>query len=445
MATGLTCVTCLILTLSSCSDDAPRSSGSSSASSASSASASSGVTTQQGSGTPTVDREEALAALLDRRARAVREHDRAAFRATLDDPASGFGLRQLQQFDALTKLPLGTFRYGTPEPAPPLSTDRVAQLGPDAWVSRVGGRYSLAGFDTGTREFESYFTVVRRAGGWKLVDDTDGGTQVQVWDLPDLAVARSATTLVIGSGPASRLRPYLQLGDRAVAGVRAVWTPRWNARLVLVVPATSGQMAEQVGQDPTAVAQVAAVTDGPFDPTGRTGTDRVVINPEAFATLERTGQQVVTTHEATHVAIRATTTRQVPLWLSEGMADYVGYRDVDATRQRIAAALLQKVRAGTGPTALPTAGDFDPGRSTIAPSYNAAWLAVCRIVDRHGEAGLVRFYLDVATAPGAASGSTNTSVDPDADARVAFTTVLRTTEPAFTRDWLAYLRRLAAS
>lgn len=430
----------LALGVGACADPAPA--PTSSAPSAPSTTATTGTTgtTQQGSVTPTVDREEALAALLARRAAAVLSRDRAGFSATLDDPASGFGLRQLAQFEALGKLPLGTFRYGTPEPAPALAAERVAQLGPDAWVSRVAGRYGFAGFDEGTREFETYFTVVRRADGWKLVDDGDGGTQVQVWDLPKLTVARSATTLVIGSGPASRLRPYLALGDQAVASVREVWTARWNARLVLVVPASAAQMAEQVGQDPTQVAQVAAVTDGPFDTTGRAGTDRVVVNPEAFATLEHTGQQVVTTHEATHVAVRATTTRQVPLWLSEGLADYVGYRHVDATRQRIAAALLQKVRAGTGPTALPAASDFDPGRSTIAPSYNAAWLAVSRIVDRQGEAGLVKFYLAVARDPGSGTNPDNA----DASARAAFRSVLKTTEATFTREWLVYLRRLAA-
>ncbi len=428
--------TCLVLgvalSLAGCSRLAP-STGHASTPSAT-------VTTARAAARPTVDREEALAALLARRAAAVRSHDRAAFSATLDNPASGFGLRQLAQYDALAKLPLGTFRYGTPEPAPPLSADRVSQLGPQAWVSRVAGHYSLAGFDTGTREFESYFTVVHRAGGWKLADDTDGGTQVQLWDLPDLAVLRSRSTLVIGSGPPSRLRPYLALGDRAVTSVGAVWTAHWNGRLVLVVPATATQMAEQVNQDPAQVAQVAAVTDGPFDTSGRAGADRVVINPDAFATLEQTGQQVVATHEATHVAVRATTDRQVPLWLSEGMADYVGYRGVDATRQRVAAALLQKVRAGTGPTALPGAGDFDPGRSTIAPSYNAAWLAVCRIVDTPGETGLVKFYLAVATTP----RSTGVAGSADDNARAAFRSVLGTTEAAFTRQWLAYLRQLAA-
>ena len=403
-------------------------------------SATSPSATQQPVPDPSDAREDALVALLAARSAAVRGHDRAAFAATLADPSSGFGLRQLAQYDALATLPLGTFPYGTPEPAPALGADRLAQLGPEAWVSRVPGRYSLAGYDTATREFESYFTVVRRGSDWRLADDTDGGTQVQAWDLPAFTVLRSPTTLVMGSGPASRLRPYLALGNLAVSRVDAVWTAPWNSRLVLVVPRTAAQMAEQVGQDKDSVAQVAAVTDGPFDARGRAGADRVVVNPAAFATLESRGQQVVVTHEATHVAIRATTDRPVPLWLSEGMADYVGYRDVGATRRQVAAALLTRVRAGTGPKTLPTAGDFDPARTTIAPSYNAAWLAVNRIVDRFGRRALVRYYLAVATTP---DGSSSTAPDPDEAAGAAFRTVLGTSEAAFTKEWLAYLRTLA--
>jgi hypothetical protein len=53
----------------------------------------------------------------------------------------------------------------------------------------------------------------------------------------------------------------------------------------------------------------------------------------------------------------------------------------------------------------------------------------------------VRYYRAVATTP---RGS-QTAGDPDANARNAFPAVLGTTEAAFTRDWLAYLRRLAGS
>jgi hypothetical protein len=424
----------LALVLAACSGATPAKAPSSHASSST-------ASTQQNAPDPTVAREEALAALLRTRAAAVLDHNRVAFAATLDNPASGFGLRQLAAFDALSRLPLATFTYGTPEPAPALGRDRVAQLGPDAWVSRVAGRYSLAGFDTAQRDFESYFSVVRRGSAWKLADDTDGGTQPQLWDLPRLTVLRSRTTLVVGPGPESRLRPYLALGNAAVTAVREVWQAPWRGRLVVVVPGSAAQMAEQVGQQASQVEQVAAITDGPFDPQGRAGADRIVVNPAAFARLQERGQQVVLSHEATHVAIRATTDRPVPLWLSEGMADYVGYRGSGATREQVAAALLDRVRSGKGPTALPSAADFDPAHATIAPSYNAAWLAVSRIADRFGRPALVRFYQAAATSPDP-SGPPG---DAEANTRAAFTSVLHTTEAQFTRDWLAYLRRLAGS
>jgi hypothetical protein len=122
------------------------------------------------------------------------------------------------------------------------------------------------------------------------------------------------------------------------------------------------------------------------------------------------------------------------------MADYVGYLDIGATRRQVAAALLAKVRAGTGPKGLPAAADFDPSRTTIAPSYNAAWLAVSRIVDRHGRAALVRFYLAAATTP---ADSSSAPPDPDEATAAAFKSVLGTSEAGFTKEWLAYLKSLA--
>lgn len=398
--------------------------------------------TGQAAASPTVEREQALADLLQRRAMAVLHHDRAGFAATLDDPGSGFGLRQLAQYDALVQLPLAEFGYGTPEPAPALGADRVAELGPDAWVSRIGGHYRLAGYDTRAREFESYFSVVRRGQQWRLADDTDGGTQTEIWDLPKFTVVKGRATLVLGTGPASRLRPYAALGDLAVTRVTAVWGSGWTRRVVVVIPGTSAQMAELVDQQAGSVGQVAAVTDGPFGTDGKAGADRVVVNPTAFGSLEQRGRQVVITHESTHVAIRSTTTQGVPLWLSEGMADYVGYRDIGATPHQIASALFAQVRAGKGPTRLPTAADFDPSRTTIGPHYNAAWLAVRRIAQRWGEDTLVRFYRAAATARAGATDP-GSSADADAATAAAFTSVLHTSVAAFTKDWLSYVRARA--
>src|SRR5690242_17885700 len=62
-----------------------------------SASVAPSTSTQQNAPEPAGTREDELAELLAARAAAVRGHDRAAFAATLADPSSGFGLRQLAQ------------------------------------------------------------------------------------------------------------------------------------------------------------------------------------------------------------------------------------------------------------------------------------------------------------------------------------------------------------
>ena len=122
------------------------------------------------------------------------------------------------------------------------------------------------------------------------------------------------------------------------------------------------------------------------------------------------------------------------------MADYVGYRDVDATEQQVAAALFAQVRAGRGPTALPSAEEFDPAHTTIGPTYNAAWLAVRQVAERYGTSTLVRFYRAAASAPSADASA----AEVDAATARAFQGVLHTTVAAFTRQWLASIRAAAA-
>jgi len=156
--------------------------------------------------------------------------------------------------------------------------------------------------------------------------------------------------------------------------------------------------------------------------------------------LQTLGRRVVITHELTHVAARSSTTRQVPIWLAEGMADYVGYSGLDLTRQRIAAGLLAMVRSGKGPSALPTEQDFDPSRTRIAPSYSASWLAVSHLVDLYGQARVVAFYR--AVGAGSTSGPTS-RLDPQAMAALAFPRSFGVSEAQFVTGWRRYLQILA--
>ena len=191
---------------------------------------------------------------------------------------------------------------------------------------------------------------------------------------------------------------------------------------------------------------VGDISSGGSD-TGPAGADRVLVNPAGMSRLGAVGRRVVVTHEMTHAAIRASTLRPVPVWLSEGMADYVGYQGVELTRQEIAADVLALVRKGAGPTHLPTNEDFDPARTTIAPAYSSSWLACSLIADTYGVKKLVATYRQAAggeaLVPGAQAPAGAADVDPAVATDRAFRSVLGTSTQQFTVTWRAYLSRLA--
>lgn len=386
-------------------------------------------------------RTQALQSLLERRAQAVAQRRKAEWMATVADPRSAFGRRQSAVFDNLMRLPLSRFTFADPLNQPLLTPTDVG-AGAQAWVAKVEGQWSLQGYDRGPRTYEVYLTVTRADGGWRLSDDRDGGTQLQVWDLPGMQVLRGQSCLVIGNAPLTRMQAYRSQADAGVARVTAVWGRGWSRRVVLVTPDTTSEFAALLSRDKAGLDQVAAVTEGPITAGETAKADRVVVNPGAYARLAALGRRVVITHELTHVAIRSTTTHEVPIWLSEGMADHVGYSGLGLPRQRVAAELLTRVRQGKGPTRLPTATDFDPTRSTIAPAYSAAWLACERIADVYGEGRLVAFYRAAAGEGGPGSAPIG---DPDQATARAFTSVLGVTQQHFTSSWLAYLRQLASA
>jgi hypothetical protein len=200
---------------------------------------------------------------------------------------------------------------------------------------------------------------------------------------------------------------------------------------VLLLPRSQADMATLIGSDGDGLAQIAAVTTGSFE-SGLSRGDRVVINPAAFGTLGSLGRRVVLTHEMTHVATRATSVRPVPIWLSEGFADYVAYQATPVPTTIVASDVLDDVRAGKMPEALPDDSDFDASKGDIASSYEGAWLACRMIAERYGEKKLVQLYSALSDSAG--TGWPDETVD-----------VLGISAHRLQHDWKAYLRDKARS
>lgn len=377
--------------------------------------------------------QDAAADLTAKRVDALAAKDRSAWLATLADPRSQFGTDQGDLFDRMTRLPLAR-----------LSTRGISVEpgsgggGGTTWVANLRLGYTLTGYDRSERPYRLSYLVTRTADGWRFSGAGPGASDPQPFDLPDLEVVSSPSTLVIGNSSAATLRAYLTLGDKAREQIEAIWGS--SVPGVLVLPRSVDELATQLGIPADSLAQVAGITTGPVGDGAAAQSDRVYVNPDATAKLSQIGRQVIVTHELTHVATRATTVRRPPLWVSEGFADYIGLKSAGLPVASVASALLDEVRAGTVPTALPGADAFDPAKATIEPAYNEAWLAITLMRRTYGEEKVVEFYRAIAGSPADPAPPSGTSVDDLT--RAAFQNVLGTTPDAFVSDWRAYLTRL---
>lgn len=388
---------------------------------------------------PKAARTAALGGLLATRAEALLSRDREAWLATVDPASTEFAARQKSVFDNLEQVPFTSLRFEPAGDGPALETERSRQVGPDAWVTRVMTVYRLADGDDGDVRREQYLTLVQRNGTWLVADDADGERTPDIWDLGPVEVVRGERTLVLGTADRDMLQTVADQADEAASEVDAVWGVQWSRRVVVIVPRDQTEMAELlVRPDETGLDQIAAVTTGEIGSNQQTTADRVIVNPTSFGQLGEVGRAVVLAHEITHVAARASGGSGVPIWLSEGFADYVAYRDRDLSRRQVAGDVLELVARGEGPRALATQADFDPATGQIAPAYSSSWLAVEMIAREWSEQELVELYrtVDGTTASG------RPAADP-VPVEVAVPQVLGTTLPELEQQWLRYLEDLA--
>ncbi len=149
----------------------------------------------------------------------------------------------------------------------------------------------------------------------------------------------------------------------ATDAVTAFWGPRWPRQINIVVAGSPEQFATLAGGG----ADVAATTTA----------DRIMFAPGA-AVIDAADLRIVLRHELFHYAARADTATDAPMWLTEGVADFVG-RPPSPTR----------LTSGRLPTdvELATAG---PDRSA---AYDRAWSFASYVADAYGADKLRALYL----------------------------------------------------
>ena len=372
------------------------------------------------SGDTATTQDAAASDLLTGLARDVADADTDAA-VRLAAPRARATVRAVVQNAVTLRLRDVRFRYLSREddPSAAPAVGAPGSAGQDTWQATVTVSWRLPD-DDGPTSVPARFTFADDGSGVRLLGTSAAGDRGALWLSGPVQVARTTNTLVIASpGTASGTSASLSArAVRAVSDVRKV-LPTWSGPLVVEAPASEQELERLIGARTgsyTAIAGVTTTVDG----TKQAGTPvHVYLNPAVFGTLGPRGAQVVLSHEATHVATRASFAT-LPTWLLEGFADYVALDHAGIAFTTAAGQVLRRVRREGAPTALPGASDLAPSAGGLGATYEEAWTA-CRFLARsRGERTLVDFYRAVSDGEGVKS---------------AFREVVGTSQAAFVRAW----------
>lgn len=367
---------------------------------------------------------KAVRHLLQERSAALRGGDRAGFLAPIDDAAEALATRQGRFYDNVRGADLASWSYLVD----PKSARRDHAKGGDSWSYNVYATYSYDGLASQRAVSSERMEVVRRPEGWRITSVASSDKHLEPWDLGKTTSVHDDRIVVLGVGTSkAKLRAIQRQAADAVPEVDDVWDGNWARGAVIVVPGDTEGAAKL--SRTSNVASLAAVATGAsaVDASGELQHwDRVVVNPTAWQKMNDTGRSVVLAHELTHVATGSLGT--VPIWVSEGFADYVGWKGTGVGMRDVAREVGADVRDGDVPSDLPTEAEFrsdDPDQA-----YEEAWLAAKYVAFRYGEDKLVALYRQMAFQ----------SDDSKASQDKALQATLKVSRSEFRNGWRSYVK-----
>lgn len=326
------------------------------------------------------DVARALGRLLERRAAAVRAGDRATFQVGLDPRDPEFLAGQAVWFDNVVQLPLARLGYR-------LDAGSLVRDGTSYWGT-VAVTLRLAGYDERAVVTRDRYRFSRTRDGFRLASVTDptwerrNPTTQQPWDLEPVVVRESEGVLgVFDSGSAARAAEVVAAVERGVVAIAPRVPLPWDRRVVVYAlssPAFLAGLPEVPGGDPLAVDGLTfPVMAAPGRDT--VAATRFVLNPRMLDE-PGTARDRLIRHELVHVAFGSRDDR-IPVWLGEGLAEFLSVRTVPPAERVISGAALAAARRGL--TGLPAGEDFN-GADSLA-NYGVAWWACEVIAETWGE------------------------------------------------------------
>ena len=338
------------------------------------------------------DALQGIQSALGRRADAVRRGDERAFLAGLAKGDPGLRDQQATYFANLRQLPLAAFDYSV-DPA------TLVRDGEDYWVV-VDLALQLDGFDDEPVVTRDRFRFIPgdQPGRFRLASVSDpqweaeNQVRTQPWDDGEVVVTRGVGVLgIFDAGSVRASDKLLRSVERGIADVAGVVPSSWSQSVVVYALSDTAFLATLPGLpggDPTGVDGVAfpVFASQGGDGGGALVSTRFVLHPRMLDEAGRARDRLVR-HELTHVAIGADDDR-APLWLSEGLAEYVSVQSLPPEKRAISEAAIEAARVGV--TEMPPDDSFNdagtPGRASA--NYGIAWFACEYLAASYGEVTL---------------------------------------------------------
>jgi hypothetical protein len=338
--------------------------------------------------------------VLAERATAVLKGDLRGFLAAVDPKQPALVARQRLLFTNLRKFGFTKLTYFA---ADERQVPELTKYGPGAFTTRVMMRYELAGLDAKPVQTDLGYTFVRRGDAWILVEDSAIDAELsrdghrQAWDFEEVAVVRRGKVVVVVDQRELALgQKIAQVSQGAVDAVRRHWPRPWNGAVMVVAMAEPRVMAvlwsSGSGSGWTIAAKAVTLYDGePVGPRRTTPvSSRIVVNPAVRKQLDKD----LLAHEMTHVATTPIG-NYVPIWLVEGLAEYVRCASIEDDPQWTVDPYRKQVRTKYLPAmkVLPTQAEFDADGDR---AYGQSWWITSYLQSKLGGKGLASLYTDLA-------------------------------------------------
>jgi hypothetical protein len=327
---------------------------------------------------------------LDARAAAIRHGDLDAFLAGLDTTDAALVARQRRYFANLRQLPLHDLEYVV------LKSDWPAGIRSPSWdaavsVPQVRIATQLEGYDTVPVQRVTGFAFTRKAGRTLIVSELTGagkpfpGSQPAPWDLVRIHARSDGQTLQLYDGGTWPRADLIGADLRsAISDIRGAVPFPWDGRAVVYVFSRPVVLNSFEGVPGGNIKHLGAMTFPMYAVPGQPAVSgvRFTLLPSSLragpAFLDR-----IIRHELTHVAL-GDRDDGTPVWFAEGLAEYMGAREIPQDERRIATVAVGRARAGVD--ALPASRGFNGDDQ--AWHYALSWMACDYIATSQGESRL---------------------------------------------------------